>query len=270
MSNEPWGWQPVRPRPRQNPWVVAIVIISIVAVVGMVAVFFLFIRTMGEAHDHFQFDDAAVRNRATAVCAALFVATDELAGSVIADPSDRVTAENEALLDLVSDFEQLGAKAMKEDKPALTWRDDWLQLATARAEYATALRSNPHARRPTMPLTRDGYPISRRMSSLHPGCSVPLAILDDFEITPFRDLEECTYAMSIEVCATPDGAVFIDGLPPRSDAEVWIRFGGAVSQSTRTADSVGRIELTGVRLGGGTVVIVDAIVAGFRDVVMAA
>ncbi len=233
----------------------------------------LYAYTSGRAHESFrraeQFDDSTVRNRADEVCAALFTATDKLALAEFAVVSDRVAAENEAIGDLIRDFGDLDQSVLTDDKPALQWLGDWKSLVTRRTEYAAALRDDPLARRPALPLT-DGYPISRRMSSLHDGCAVPISVLDDFEISPFRDLEECTYAIELHICATPDGAVFIDGLTPHSEAEVWVRFGDAVSRSTQTADSVGRIELIGVRLGNGTVVAVDAVIEEFRGVVMAA
>ena len=236
--------------------------------VATIAIVAYALHSLGEAQGEHPFTDT-VRQRATSVCGDLFKLTDGIAADVSDEPIDRVTAENHALQQLISDFGDLGIQAIEADKPALTWLNDWRRLIAARGQYTAALLDDPLALRPAMPLTPDGFPISRPLSSFVIGCSVPLTILDDFDISPFLG-EECTYTFSVGICATPDGGGFIDGLIPDTEASVWIRFGDAVSQSTRVADSDGRIKLTGVRLGNGTVVIVDAIVNDLREVAMAA
>lgn len=103
-------------------------------------------------HDRVDFIDSdEVVAGAERACTEMRLALAQI--PVDAPPSERQTAENDAVLAMVASIRNVGESALRGDEPSLEWLDDWERLVAARAA-GTAVPKN------------DGLAITERMNDL--------------------------------------------------------------------------------------------------------
>ena len=112
------------------------------------------------SHDHIDLlDDPAVGNTSYRACATLSTA---LSATERLSRPERITVGNIAIDDLVTTMNALGHDVLAGDQPSAAWIADWRRLQEARSDVAVALPVAPQTQL-VVPLTPDGYPITRRM-----------------------------------------------------------------------------------------------------------
>ncbi|HNJ98321.1 MAG TPA: hypothetical protein PLV13_09365 [Ilumatobacteraceae bacterium] len=246
----------------------AAVVAGVLIAVGAVWVFQSFLTAMGEAHDHRQFDDPAVIERIDEACTALFTATDAADDESGLTDDEALRREVAAIRDFVSDVQALGDEVLAADEPAVRWLADWQLLAELLDRHTT----NVDGARPAMPVAANGDAIARRIGDVPGGCSVPLPVLERFDLAPLtRESDDCVVAHGVAICPSPQ-QVAITGLLPGSNATVLVRTVDDDRRQRTNADDHGELRLDGVDLQiSGTVVIVDGVDAdGERRVWFAA
>lgn len=153
-----------RPPRRTRSWSIGLaIVLPIVAVVGLIGSFALYVRSSGEAHDHFALDDPTIRNTATSACLVLSSVLERSTGA----DADAIRAGNEGISELVVTMNGIDRNTLEEDEPALDWIADWEQLAVQREAFAEALEDGREAVF-EIPQTADEYPISKRMADVAP------------------------------------------------------------------------------------------------------
>ncbi|WP_407341555.1 hypothetical protein [Pengzhenrongella phosphoraccumulans] len=146
----------------------------LVAIPGLLIVGWLVSLWPFAIHDHIDLlDDPAVGNTADRACATLSTALSATEG--LSRP-ERITAGNAAIEELVNAMNALGHCVLAGDEPSAAWIADWRRLQEARSDVAVALPAAPQTQL-VMPLTPDGYPITRRMiHASGPSCETAITL----------------------------------------------------------------------------------------------
>ncbi|MFN0026938.1 MAG: hypothetical protein ACKV2O_07125 [Acidimicrobiales bacterium] len=140
-----------------------VALVTLVALLALVALVVMYTVATGYAHDHRSLDDDAIVKAATSGCRAVNQAFD---GAGL-DRLERIAAGNTGIAQLIATMEDLGESKLRDDPPAAQWVEDWRRLALARSALAQRLAATEDEAF-VIPLTDDGYPITRRMASVAP------------------------------------------------------------------------------------------------------
>lgn len=148
---------------------------------GTAASFVLYVWAVGETHGAMDaqqsIDDPETIDAIDRECAQLQGDLD----AVTSTGPDRIREENEAVERFVERLRASTTAASRAaDPPTDQWLQDWVDLSTIRGQHASGLDRDPTTAPPPLPQI-DGVPITQRMDDAVTVCSVPSAVLDDFE-----------------------------------------------------------------------------------------
>ncbi|HEY3437320.1 MAG TPA: hypothetical protein VGK35_06495 [Actinotalea sp.] len=125
-------------------------------------------------HDHIdRLDNPTVAGAADQACAAVSSALSATQGL---SRTERITAGNTAIDQLITTMDALGPDALAGDYPSTAWIADWRSLHSARNDVAVAMSIAPTTSL-VVPLTPDGYPITLRMiDASGPSCEQAITL----------------------------------------------------------------------------------------------
>ena len=158
-----------------RPWAARIAVV-VAAVVVFVALSKLW--TYANADDPDVVEQGAITRMASAACAQMRESTAAAAVAPTAPIPRRVgaiNAQNDAVVELITAMQTLGAERLQADQPAAEWVEDWHRLVTARDAYARSLAAGKP--KPMNLPTIDGKPLVERLNNVGLNCRVPLVLL---------------------------------------------------------------------------------------------
>jgi hypothetical protein len=158
-----------------RPWAarVAVVVAAVVVAVALSKLW-----SFANTDDPALIEDGAIARTATTACARMRDSAAAAAVATTAPVRQRVgaiNAQNDAVVELVTTMNRLGAHRLQSDQPASQWLEDWERLVAARDAYARSLATGrPKAL--ALP-TIDGKPLVDRLNDVGVSCRVPLVLL---------------------------------------------------------------------------------------------
>jgi hypothetical protein len=205
-------------------------------------------------------DDPTVVDAATVACADLrrTLARDGAEPGVQPTPEE-FRAETRAIRQ-VENVSAVGPEVLDDDLPSAEWLADWGALADARDGSPPTAPPAPPDARPVMPI-RGGEPVVRRMSGVGPvGCSVPLAVIDDFRIEP--GVGDPCAGWDLRLCVR-DGRAAVTDAGPGARLVAIVQHGDerSVTEMTVAPDGTASFEVPLPSAGTATAVAVETLAA---------
>ena len=161
--------------PRWRRWVARVSVVVALVTVGLVLSRLWSFATTDDPTVISNSDIVAVASRA---CAQMRESAAAAAVGPAASVGQRVhalSAQDDAVMELVARMRALGGTRLSADAPAVEWVRDWEQLVAARDVYARALSAGRH---PTLALPEvDGRPLVDRLNDVGLNCRVPRVLL---------------------------------------------------------------------------------------------
>ena len=161
--------------PRWRAWAARI---AVVVAGAIVAVAFLKLWAFANTDDPDVLENSAILRTVGVACASMRDSVTSAALPTSAPRTQRVgaiNAQNDAVVDMVTQLRALGPAAIGADQPTAQWIEDWERLVRARDAYARSLASG----RPqplSLPVV-DGTPLLERLNDVGVNCRVPLVLL---------------------------------------------------------------------------------------------
>lgn len=152
--------------------------IAVVVAGALVAVALMELWAFANTDDPDLIESSAILRTAGVACATMRQSVADAAVARSAPRAQRVgavNAQNDAVVDMLTQLRALGPALLDADQPTAQWIEDWERLVTARDAYARSLASG----RPqtlTLPVV-DGRPLLDRLNDVGVNCRVPLVLL---------------------------------------------------------------------------------------------
>ncbi|WP_157581669.1 hypothetical protein [Phycicoccus sp. Soil803] len=134
--------------------------------------------TFANADDPDVVEQGAILRMASSACAQMRESAAAAAVAPTASIPRRVgaiNAQNDAVVELITAMQTLGAERLQADQPAAEWVEDWQRLVSARDAYARSLAAGKP--KPMNLPTIDGKPLIERLNNVGLNCRVPLVLL---------------------------------------------------------------------------------------------
>lgn len=134
--------------------------------------------TFANADDPDVVEQGAIARLASSACAKMrdsAAAAAVVSTAPVARRVGAINAQNDAVTELITTMQSLGAPTLEADQPAAQWLEDWQRLVTARDAYARSLAAGKP--KPLNLPTIDGKALVERLNNVGLNCRVPLVLL---------------------------------------------------------------------------------------------
>ncbi len=167
-----------QPVPEDARWRVWAARVAVVVAGVVVAVALLKLWAFATADDPDVIENSLITRTAAVACATMRDAVSSPALPASATQQQRVgavNAQNDAVVEMLTQVRSLGPAVLEADQPAARWIEDWERLVTARDAYARSLAAGKPE--PLALPVIDGQPLLERLNEVGVNCRVPLALL---------------------------------------------------------------------------------------------